>query len=95
MIWQKTLIYLNLFYNMQKKKLLYQSTHRGCKEGDVVLGEFGKANIDKLSQEELDEFENLLQLDDNQILNWVTGKEKAPKEFRQIIIKIAEFNDFY
>lgn len=78
---------------MQKKKILYQSTHRGCKEGDFVLGEFGKANINKLSQTELDEFENLLKLDDTQILNWITGKEKTPDEFKEIVKKIAEFNN--
>ena len=43
-----------------KKKLLYMSTHRGCKEMDIILGEFAKSEINKLNQEEIIVYERLL-----------------------------------
>jgi len=76
----------------QKKRILYQATHRGCKEGDIILGEFGKDNINNLSQEELDSFEVLLKLDDEKILNWIMKKNEALPEFKIIIGKIKEFS---
>ena len=53
-----------------KKQIIYRSTHRGTKEMDMLLGTFVKENIDKLSNNELIDLENLLIIDDKKISKW-------------------------
>lgn len=46
-----------------RKRLLYQSQHRGMREMDLLLGEFGKKAL-SMSRAELDAFEFLLSFPD-------------------------------
>lgn len=60
------------------KRLRYRSWHRGCKETDIVLGNFADARLYDLDNAALALYEQLLDEDDVDIWNWLTGKE-APK----------------
>ena len=42
------------------KKLLYQSCNRGCKETDLIIGEFAKENLGKMTDEEINLFSEIL-----------------------------------
>ena len=42
------------------KKLLYQSLNRGCKETDLIIGQFARLNLKKMTYHELQIFENIL-----------------------------------
>ena len=53
-----------------KKKILYRSGHRGFKEMDLLLGNFVKKNINKLSIIELKDLEKLLITEDEILYNW-------------------------
>ena len=55
------------------RRLRYRSWHRGCKETDIILGNFADAKLDKLSSVELDIYEQLLEEDDSDIWSWVNG----------------------
>jgi antitoxin CptB len=46
-----------------RKRLLYQSQHRGMREMDLLLGEFGKKAL-SMDRAELDTFEFLLSFPD-------------------------------
>lgn len=70
----------------RRKKIAYRSWYRGCKETDKILGNYARENIDNLSNEDLDLFEVILELDDKDIYNWLSGKEEAPAEIKQNII---------
>ncbi len=50
-----------------RKRLLYQSHHRGTKEMDLVLGKFVQQNLNSMSYEQLKKFESLLALPDQEI----------------------------
>jgi succinate dehydrogenase flavin-adding protein (antitoxin of CptAB toxin-antitoxin module) len=52
-----------------KKKLLYRATHRGTKEMDLLLGNFVKININKLSLLDLKQLEKLLNFEDEYLFN--------------------------
>ncbi|CAN0606490.1 unnamed protein product, partial [Ectocarpus sp. 12 AP-2014] len=54
------------------KKLLYQSCNRGCKETDLIIGQFAKLNLDKMNAYELKTFEEILQMNDADIYDWYT-----------------------
>ena len=44
------------------KRLQYQSWHRGCKETDIILGDFAKSELNQLNIVALLDFDQLLQL---------------------------------
>ena len=53
-----------------KKKIIYRSMHRGTKEMDLLLGNFVKKYINKLSNIDLRDLERLLIIEDEVIYNW-------------------------
>tara|TARA_B110000503_G_C6940931_1_gene326898 strand:+ start:277 stop:540 length:264 start_codon:yes stop_codon:yes gene_type:complete len=62
------------------KKLLYQSCNRGCKETDLIIGQFAKLYINKMNDDELQIFNKILQLSDADIYDWYTRKKTVPIE---------------
>ncbi len=77
------------------KKLLYQSCNRGCKETDIIIGEFAKKNLDKMTDTEINLFSNILQLEDADIYDWYTKKKILPKEkLNSVIIQLLNFKPY-
>ncbi len=64
----------------RRKRLLYRSVYRGNKENDILLGQFARAYIGEFGAAELDQYEMLLQVGDNDIYDWVAGKTAPPPE---------------
>jgi len=62
------------------KKLLYQSCNRGCKETDLIIGQFAKQNVEKMSDSDLQIFDKILQMQDVDIYDWYTKKKPLPPE---------------
>ena len=63
-----------------RKRLLYRSVYRGNKENDILLGQFARAHIASFDAAELDQYERLLAVGDNDIFDWVTGQAAIPTE---------------
>ena len=57
-----------------KKQIIYRSTHRGTKEMDLLLGNFVKKNIDKFTDSELKDLENLIGIEDEILQKWLFEK---------------------
>lgn len=78
---------------MDLKRLMYQSLHRGCKETDILLGNFSIAMLGKLTSEELLDYSSLLEVSDAQIYDWLVGRAAIPPEFdTKLLHKIIEFS---
>lgn len=74
------------------KKLLYRSCNRGCKETDLIIGRFARKNLDKMTDEELDLFSELLELPDVDIYDWYIKKKPLPIEkSNSVITKLLNF----
>ena len=58
-----------------KKKIIYRSSYRGTKEMDKLLSTFTKEIINKLSNKDLRDLENLLDKDDNNLYRFYNGLE--------------------
>jgi len=58
----------------RRRRILVRSWRRGMREMDLVLGGFADAHIEQLSDEELAQFEALLDVPDATLLQWVTGE---------------------
>lgn len=79
-----------------RKKLLYRSLHRGCKETDILLGRFATEFIDHFSDYELDEYEKIVNLDDHELYYYITGKQAVPILLNSNIMNsIIKFNNSF
>ena len=58
-----------------KKKIIYRSNYRGTKEMDKLLGAFVKKYINDLSDDDLVKLEQLLDIDDSNLYNFLNGLE--------------------
>ena len=67
---------------IRRKRLKFRAWHRGMKEVDLVLGPFADAHVDGLNSEELDTFELLLSVPDNDLYDWLCERSTPPDRHR-------------
>jgi antitoxin CptB len=73
--------------------LIYKSWHRGSKETDILLGDFAKAKIYNLNDQELKIYTELIEENDWDIYEWILNeKVEIPLKYTQIILKIRAFS---
>jgi antitoxin CptB len=77
----------------RRKRLLFRSWHRGMREMDLVLGRFADAQIAKLSDGELDDYERLLELPDQQFFSWVNGTQTPQPDYDTALFR--RIRDFH
>ena len=65
----------------RRKRLLFRCWHRGTREMDLILGRFADAEIANLSEQELAEFEVLMDVPDPDLYAALTGKRPAAPEY--------------
>lgn len=76
--------------DIRRRKLLFRAWHRGMREMDLILGQYADAYIASFTDTQLDEFEQILEVLDRDLLKWVTGESSIPSEhdtplFRDIV----------
>ncbi len=72
----------------RRKKLRFRSWHRGMKEVDLILGRFADAHLPKMSNEELDQFEDLLACSDQSLYGWFNGKNSLPQKYDNDVMRL-------
>ena len=78
----------------RRKRLLFRCSHRGMKENDILLGGFAATHADKLTDTQLAGLEGLLDESDNDIYNWITGKEPVPETHdNDLMAWVRKFNN--
>ncbi|OIP83526.1 MAG: succinate dehydrogenase assembly factor 2 [Rhodobacterales bacterium CG2_30_65_12] len=71
------------------KRLKMRSARRGIKEMDLILGHYAKARLDAMDGPALDAYERLLDENDHDLYQWVTGQVPPPPAFAGLIGEIA------
>ncbi|MDJ0992234.1 MAG: succinate dehydrogenase assembly factor 2 [Dinoroseobacter sp.] len=71
------------------KRLKIRSWRRGIKEMDLILGGYADANLQAMSEVELDAFDALLKENDQDLYQWVSGQATCPAEHAPLIEKLA------
>jgi antitoxin CptB len=61
-----------------RRRLLFQSRHRGVKELDLILGRFAEAHLAGFRMAELQQFGMLLEQQDPDIYDWLVGRVPLP-----------------
>lgn len=74
----------------RRRRLLYVSRHRGMQETDILLGRFAEAYLLRLNEVQLDRFEALLDQGDNDLFNWITGREAPPPVHDHDVMKLLQ-----
>ena len=64
----------------RRKRLLFRSQRRSSREADVLLGGFAARHLEGLDPHELDRFEALVEQDDADLLDWITGRRAPPPD---------------
>jgi antitoxin CptB len=62
----------------RRKRLLFRAQRRGFKEVDLIFGTFAAAELARMDEAELDQFEALLVAPDQDVYAWLRGHEAAP-----------------
>jgi antitoxin CptB len=73
---------------IRRKRLLYQSAHRGTKESDLLLGAFAAAHLGAFTPAQLDAYEALLNENDGDLFDWVTGRAAPPPEKTSDVLQL-------
>ena len=71
------------------KRLKMRSMRRGIKEMDIILSHFAEIALERMTEEELVNYDLLLAENDHDLYSWVTGSAAAPAEFSPIIGQIV------
>ena len=71
------------------KRLVMRSMRRGIKEMDIILSAYATENLVKMDETTITLYDRLLDENDQDLYQWVTGQVAAPERFRQMIVKIS------
>jgi antitoxin CptB len=78
----------------RRRRIIFRSWHRGTLETDLILGRFADAEIENLSETELDDYEFLLEAPDRDIFSWVTEEMATPHTYdTPVFRKLIAFHD--
>ncbi|TFK92365.1 DUF339-domain-containing protein [Polyporus arcularius HHB13444] len=75
-----------------RARLVYQSRKRGTLESDLLLSTFAKERLGSMTEEELREFDKLMDEPDWDIYYWATGKKAPPARWEgsSVLEKLRE-----
>lgn len=72
----------------RRKRLLYQSRHRGTKEADLILGGFALAHMTSLTTDQFAKLEALLEESDPDLMSWIGGLSAPPVAHDNDVLKM-------
>ena len=64
--------------SVRRRRLIFRANHRGTQENDLLIGGFIASRIAVFSDAELDEIEEILELPDVDLAEWLTGRQPIP-----------------
>jgi antitoxin CptB len=74
----------------RRKRLLYQSRHRGTQEADLLIGNFAERYLPTMTDAQLDLFEQLLDENDVDLVNWITGRAAVPAGLESEVLELLK-----
>ena len=71
------------------KRLAMRSMRRGIKEMDIILSAYATQNLDTMDEATIQLYDVLMDENDQDLYQWVTGQVPAPEKFKQMIARIS------
>lgn len=79
--------------DIRRKRLIFQSAHRGTKENDLLLGDFARKRVADLTEAQVERFEALLDEDDGLLFDIIVGNRPPPPHLdHDLMAAIIDFN---
>ena len=70
----------------RRRKLRFRSWRRGFREMDILMGQFADAEIETMSEADLDEYERLLATPDWEVFAWLVGTKDVPQNYNSSVL---------
>ncbi|TDH70336.1 hypothetical protein CCR75_002906 [Bremia lactucae] len=70
-----------------RKRIIYRSKQRGWLEVDLLLGRWASENVMKLTSDELQQYEEILNEETIDIFNYISGKNPVPSKLDTSMMK--------
>ena len=64
--------------DIRRRRLIFRANHRGTHETDLLIGGFVASRIDAMSDAEMDALEEVMELKDADLADWLTGRVEIP-----------------
>lgn len=77
----------------RRRKLSFRAWRRGFKEADIILGHFSDEALPAMSDTDMDVFEVLLEVPDQDLYGWIIERDPTPAPYQSDIMK--QLNVFY
>ena len=72
------------------KRLYMRSIRRGIKEMDLILSAFASARLDQMDDARLTLYDAMLNENDHDLYQWVTGQVVVPEPYGALIADIQD-----
>lgn len=72
------------------KRMQMRSMRRGIKEMDIILSAYAKNNLAQMDAEQLDLYDQMLDENDQDLYQWVTGQVAAPEALKILIKDVSQ-----
>jgi antitoxin CptB len=79
----------------RRRRILFRSWLRGTQEVDLLLGSFADDVLVDFDSAQLDRFEALLDCDDVDLLDWITGRCTPPREYDHDVMCLLRTSHFH
>jgi antitoxin CptB len=76
--------------DITRKRLLFRARHMGTNENDIFFGGFAEAHLAGMSEEQLQRFEKLLEVNDPDLFQWATGAKPVPAEYDHDVMALLK-----
>jgi antitoxin CptB len=75
-------------HDTRRRRLLFRATHRGTFENDLLLGGFVRAQLDLLTEADIEALEAVMDLPDPDLADWLTGRRPIPDDASPMLPRI-------
>ncbi|MCH4023821.1 MAG: succinate dehydrogenase assembly factor 2 [Acetobacter sp.] len=65
---------------VRRRRLSFRAVHRGTQETDLLIGGFVEAHVAQMGDAELTDMEQVLEIPDPELADWLTGRLALPEE---------------
>jgi antitoxin CptB len=79
----------------RRRRVLFRSWRRGTQEVDLLLGSFADDFLTGFDGAQLDRFESLLECNDVEMLDWITGRRTPPQEHDHDVMRLLRTSHFH
>ena len=69
-----------------RRRLLYRSKQRGWLEMDIMIGDWAAQNLQSLDAAELQQFQEVIDMENPDLFRWLTGQADVPAEVNNRVL---------